>query len=150
MTEQLSAEEILYNKCILSRTVVGTSMMPLLKEYRDTVVIERVNSPLKKYDVVLFRRGTQLVLHRIIKINNNFLIRGDNCAQNETVYENQIVGIMTHFTHKGRQYSVTDIGYRLYSIIWCKLFVLRLLMKKVKQLLKLVYRSYKRIYENFR
>lgn len=67
MINTLSAEAVLCEKGFLSETIVGTSMLPLLKEHRDTVIIEKITEPLRKYDVVLFRRSKQLVLHCIVK-----------------------------------------------------------------------------------
>ena len=137
MTNTLSAEDALVEKGFLAETVIGTSMNPLLKEHRDTVVIENIIVPLKKYDVVLFRRGKQLVLHRIIKINDGyFLIRGDNCIQGEIVYEKQILGIMTLFCRNGKQYNVQHQGYRMYSVLWVKCFWIRVMLQKIIGMVK--------------
>ena len=49
-------------------TNVGTSMMPLLRQHRDIIVIEkRPEGRLKKYDAVLYKRGRKYILHRILK-----------------------------------------------------------------------------------
>ena len=46
-------------------TLVGNSMQPLLKTRRDQVVIEKITLPLKKYDIVLYKRANdQYVCHR--------------------------------------------------------------------------------------
>lgn len=137
MINTLSTEDVFSEKGFLAETVIGTSMCPLLKEHRDTVIIKKITAPLKKYDVVLFRRGKQLVLHRIIKINDGyFLIRGDNCIQGETVYDNQIIGIMTHFCRNGKQCDVQHKGYRVYSVLWVRCFWIRVTFRKVMVLLK--------------
>lgn len=143
MINTLSAEDVLGEKGFLAETVIGTSMNPLLKEHRDTVVIENIIAPLKKYDVVLFRRGKQLVLHRIIKINDGyFLIRGDNCIQGETVYDNQIIGIMTHFCRNGKQCDVQHKGYRVYSVLWDWFYFVRVVLNKTISLLKKIIRRH--------
>ena len=47
----------------------GKSMLPLLRENRDLMVIRKKGPErCKKYDAVLFRRGEQYVLHRILKV----------------------------------------------------------------------------------
>ena len=57
----------------------GDSMMPLIKEGRDLLVIEKVNGRLKKFDVPLYKRDTgQYVLHRIMKVRKwDYVICGE-------------------------------------------------------------------------
>ncbi len=139
MINTLSAEAVLYEKGFLSETIVGTSMLPLLKEHRDTVIIEKITEPLRKYDVVLFRRSKQLVLHRIVKIKMGyFLIRGDNCVHGEKVYNSQIIGKMTHFYRKGKRCNVNNKAYRLYSIIWVKSHMVYTFFRKTYDVLKMM------------
>ena len=45
----------------------GISMLPMLHENRDLVVIERADKRLKPGDVALYRRGGQYVLHRVLE-----------------------------------------------------------------------------------
>lgn len=137
MINTLSAESVLCEKGFLSETIVGTSMLPLLKEHRDTVIIEKITAPLRKHDVVLFRRGQQLVLHRIVNIKNGyFLIRGDNCLQGERVYEGQIIGKMIYFYRKEKRYDVNNKIYQLYSIIWVKSHFIFMVFRNAGTLLK--------------
>ena len=49
-------------------TTVGYSMYPLLRDRRDNIVVRPCNGRLKKYDVPLYKRGDEYVLHRIIKV----------------------------------------------------------------------------------
>ena len=45
----------------------GVSMLPFIREGKDSVVISPVTEGLKKYDVVLYKRDSgQYVLHRIV------------------------------------------------------------------------------------
>lgn len=137
MIDRLSAEEALAQKGIFATTVEGVSMRPLLKGRVDTVRIAPITAPLKKYDVVLFRREGQLVLHRIVAIQGEqYAIRGDNCIGCDLVSQGQILGIMTHFTRKGKQLCVDSPGYRLYSRLWVGLFPVRKLWLRLKQLVK--------------
>lgn len=61
-------------------TNVGDSMMPLIRQNRDLLIIEKVSGRLKKYDVPLYKRDSgQYVLHRIIKVHkDDYVICGDN------------------------------------------------------------------------
>ena len=87
----------LNGRCVIQ--TVGVSMEPLLHNRKSTVVIEKVEFPLKKYDVVLFRRPTEeYVLHRVVKTAGDvYIIQGDNCIGKETVPKERIIGVMTGY-----------------------------------------------------
>ncbi len=143
MNDTLSAEAVLNEKGYLAESVVGFSMYPLLKNRRDSVIVERITAPLKKYDVVLFRRDKKLVLHRIVKITKDgFIIRGDNCINNEAVNENQIIGIMTRFVRKGKQHHVSEKSYRLYSVLAPCFYPFNFIYRKSINLMKKILRRH--------
>ena len=97
-------------------TTVGISMYPLLKHKQYAVKIVPVNGRLKKYDVALFRRGQQLVLHRVIKVYpDRYFIRGDNCENGEIVYDSQIIGVLTEIKGKDKHIKITNKSYIVYS-----------------------------------
>ena len=78
---------------VIVHTNKGTSMMPLLRENRDLMVIrKRGAGRFHKYDAVLFRRENgEYVLHRILRVNpDSYWIVGDNCASGEIVGEEQV------------------------------------------------------------
>lgn len=113
---------------LLVHTNKGTSMMPLLRENRDLMVIrKRGAGRFHKYDAVLFVRDNgDYVLHRILRVNpDSYWIAGDNCVSGETVREEQVIGILTEIVRDGRTINVTDKGYRLFVRVWCALFPLR-------------------------
>ena len=116
-------------------TNVGVSMMPLLREGRDIMVIERCDPEnLKRYDAALFRRtpdkGESYVLHRVLKRlpDGAYWIAGDNCTYGERVEPGQILGVLTAVRRGKRTISVTDFGYRLYVALWCAPYRLRFLI----------------------
>ena len=110
-------------------TNVGDSMMPLPRQRRDLVIIEkRPEGRCKKYDVVLYRRPNgQHVLHRILKVRqNDYVICGDNRRVREFgVPDEWIIGVLTGVVRDGKQISVTDRKYRLYTHLWCDFFWIR-------------------------
>ena len=67
-------------------TNVGDSMLPLLRERRDLLIIEK-RSPgrMKKYDIVLYRRPSgKHILHRVLKVRkSDYVIAGDNRWERE-------------------------------------------------------------------
>lgn len=107
-------------------TVTGSSMLPMLREHRDSVILV-VPSQQKKGDIVLFRRENgRYILHRIISVTEDgYLCSGDNQAILESVSKEQIVAVVDGFTRKGRVYSLAEPGYRLYQAVWANLFFLR-------------------------
>ena len=106
----------------------GTSMLPLLRENRDLMVIERrPEGRLHKYDAVLFKRpnGTY-VLHRILVVRpDGYLITGDHGWTREFVPEHAVIGILRAVVRDGKTISVTDRGYLLYVHLWCDFFPIR-------------------------
>ena len=133
-------EEIISTHGKLIYTNKGDSMMPLIKQDRDLLVISRKpKHRLKKYDVPLYKRDSgQYVLHRILKVRkNDYVILGDNCINKEYgITDDDILGVMTRYVHKGKEHTVNETGYRLYSHIWCDLAVIRIFFMRVKLKLK--------------
>ena len=120
-------------------TNVGDSMMPLIRQNRDLLIIEKVSGRLKKYDVTLYKRDSgQYVLHRIIKVRkDDYVMCGDNRWQKEYGITNRhIIGVLTGVIQDGKTISVNDKKYRLYVHLWCDFFHVRALILKVKNYLK--------------
>ncbi len=110
-------------------TNVGDSMMPLLRQRRDLLIIEpRPEGRCKKYDVVLYRRPSgQYVLHRILKVRkHDYVICGDNRRIREFgVPDAWIFGLLTGVVRDGKQVDLTSFKYRLYVHLWCDFFWIR-------------------------
>ena len=95
----------------------GDSMLPMLKEGRDTVIVVPPAFPLKKYDVPLYRRGNHVTMHRIIKITKKgYIICGDNRINLEKdIKESDIIGVLSGF-YQGKYYvDVNDKKYLDYA-----------------------------------
>ena len=135
-----SFEEILERDGKLIYTNKGFSMMPLLRQDRDLMVIERRGKDkCRKLDAVLFRRPGvtgrgAYVLHRILRVNDDgtYWIVGDNCVTGETVNDEHVLGILTAVVRSGKTIKVTDFKYKLYCSTWCKWYHLRFLILRVK------------------
>ena len=134
-TTVFTYEEYLEKYGTLTYRNVGVSMMPLLKQGRDLFTVSKKEADrCRKYDVVLYRRPPdKYVLHRIIEVReDDYVILGDNCINKEYgIKDCDIIGVMTEFVHKGKTYSVNDIRYRIYSILWCSFSGLRIFLKKI-------------------
>lgn len=140
MIERTSFEEQLQSKGQLIWTNVGVSMMPLLRENRDLMVITAKGSQrCKKYDAVLFRRpGVSgrgaYVMHRILRVNSDgtYWIVGDNCVSGETVREEDVLGILTQVVRDGKTIHVTDKGYLFYVHLWCDAYPVRFFLLRAR------------------
>ena len=120
-------------------TNVGDSMMPIIRQKRDLLIIEKVNGRLKKYDVPLYKRDSgQYVLHRILKVRkNDYVMCGDNRWQKEYgIADRHIIGVLTGIVRGGKTISMNDKKYRLYVHLWCDFFHVRALILRVKNHLK--------------
>ena len=122
-----SFEEELEENGTLVFTNKGTSMMPLLRQDRDLmVIVKKGEGRCKKYDAVLFKRGEKYVLHRILKVRpDDYYIVGDNNRRGEYVRDEQILGVLRQVVRDGRTISVEDPAYLCYVHLWCDVFPLR-------------------------
>ena len=106
----------------------GISMQPMLKECENPVVISKIERKPQKYDVVLYKRGSKYILHRIVKIKNgNYVIRGDNCYNNEyDITDSNIIGVLSGY-YKGEKYvdCQKSLRYKIYSRVRCADFAVR-------------------------
>ena len=139
--EQLAPviEETLKGGGTFEIAVKGTSMLPLLVEGRDTVVLGAVSGPLEKDDIPFYRRTDgAYVLHRVRKAENGtYTMCGDNQWVEETgVSHSQIVGKAVSIRRKGREFSVTAKRYRFYCALWRFLFPVRKYIVKIRGKLK--------------
>ena len=140
-------EEQLASHGILIYTNRGDSMMPLIKQDRDLLVIEPVKGRLKKYDVPLYKRDSgQYVLHRILKVRkHDYVLCDDNRWNKEYgIQDRHIIGVLTAVIRSGKEISVKDRKYRLYVHLWCDLFPIRAFIVHVKYKLKTIIKGKRR------
>lgn len=118
--------------------VVGNSMQPLLRVRQDQVVLTKLEKPLKKYDVVLYKRPNgQYVLHRIVKIKkDHYIINGDNRYHLEIVPKDWVIALMEGFYRCDKYYTRNSLPYRLYITLWCRPLTIRRLLLYLRQKLK--------------
>lgn len=127
-------------------TNVGDSMMPMLRQRHDLVIIGKPDGRLKKYDVPLYRRDSgQYVLHRILKVReNDYVLCGDNRSCREYgITDRHIIGVLTGFVRDGVTYDIADRRYRFYVHLWCDFFYIRAAVLRVKALAKQIRKNRK-------
>ena len=101
----------------------GTSMLPMLRNGMDIVVLKKPEGKLKKYDLPFYRRNNgSFVLHRIVavKSDGSYVLCGDNqYKMEEGITDDQIFAVVSAFNRKGKSYTVKSLSYRVYVRFWC-------------------------------
>lgn len=125
-------EDIIEKEGYYISTSVGNSMLPFLRERKDTIVIQK-REQYKKFDIVLYKRKDNYVLHRIIKVlPETFHIRGDNCYYDEYVKHNEIIGVMVECYRGEKKVNLNSIFYKLYVCIRVYSYPIRSVFNKIK------------------
>ena len=144
-------EEELRKSGRLIYTNKGCSMLPLLREDRDVMVIEACKpEEVKRLDAVLFTRksdaATAYVLHRVVKCNadGSFFVAGDNCTGGEIVEGSQILGRLTAVIRDGKRREMSKLSYRLYAHIWGDAYPVRFRLLRLRNFIKRFLRYAKR------
>lgn len=98
----------------------GISMLPMIVQGRDSVTLSSAPEKLKKFDIPLYRREDgSFVLHRVVKVGDTYTCIGDNQFKAEPgIAHSQVIAVVTSFTRKGKNYSVSCAGYRVYCVLW--------------------------------
>ena len=129
-------EETLRGGGEVAFTPAGYSMLPMLRNRQDKIILVQPPLQLKKYDIPLYRRENgQFVLHRVVAVKkDSYALCGDNQWQVEYgIRYEQIVGVVKAF-YRGDKYIDCNVGktYRLYCVIWTKLLPVRRIFFKLK------------------
>ena len=120
----------------------GISMLPMLRQGKDSIVLSPLPQQLKKYDIPLYQRADgSYVLHRIVEVGETCTMIGDNqFVEEKGVTHDQLIGVVTAFYRGEKLYKITDLSYKVYCCLWCKSrrirhFCLRA-VNKIKRLVK--------------
>ena len=137
--EQVSYEEILEQEGKLVAINSGTSMLPLLRQGRDLmVIVKKGEERCKKYDAVLYKKNGRYILHRVIKVrDSDYVIVGDNCCRLEYgTTDSDILGVLEAVVRDGkREIKMDSLTCRGYAHIWCDLYPIRAALVRFRQLL---------------
>lgn len=98
----------------------GVSMLPMLREGKDSVLLSPLPKKLKKYDVPLYQRDNgKYVLHRIVKVGESYTCIGDNQFSEENgLRQDQMIAVVTGFYRGEKFYSAENPVYAAYCRIW--------------------------------
>ena len=120
--------------------ISGSSMSPFLAHRRDTVYLSRVRRPLKKGDMILFRRDCgDYILHRILRAENGiYTLIGDAQNWTEPVRQDQVLALVTAVRRKDRLLRAGDFWWVFFEKIWLRMIPLR---HPIMKLYALVFRK---------
>lgn len=99
----------------------GTSMLPFLKEGRDSITLKAPPARLKKYDIPLYqRKNGQYILHRVVRVGETYTCVGDNQFALETgVEHDQIIAVCAAVKRNSKPTrSINRPIWRIYAVLW--------------------------------
>lgn len=104
----------------------GTSMLPLIVQTRDSVVLVRnFDTPAKKHDIAFYRRKSgQFVLHRVMDVceDGTYTMCGDNQTQLERgIEKDQIIAYVSRIYRKNKEIKADGFWYSAYVFLWTKM-----------------------------
>ena len=110
----------------------GVSMLPMLREGRDSVELTALPEKLRKYDLPLYRGPHgKYVMHRVVAVKeDHYICLGDNTIQFEKVRHEQMIALVSAFNRDGKRIAADDPWYRLYCRLWCLIIPVRRFVKR--------------------
>lgn len=110
----------------------GTSMLPMLRQGIDSIVLSPLPEKLNKYDLPLYQRANgQYVLHRIVDVGDTYTCIGDNqYVLEKGLTHNQMIAVVTEFYRGDKCYSCKKLSYKMYCVFWHKSRKLRHFIKR--------------------
>lgn len=103
--------------------ISGNSMAPFLVHGRDTVYLSKLTGPIKRGDMVLYRRkGGQYVLHRVFRAGAHTLdMIGDGQVGVEPgIRHSQLLARVTAVRRKGRLLKAGHPLWFFYEKLWIR------------------------------
>ena len=98
----------------------GISMLPMIRQGRDEVILSSPPSRLKKYDIPLYQRENgKYILHRVVRVGETYTCIGDNqFVFEEGVSHESVIAVVSAFVRDGKMKSVNSLSYWLYCRMW--------------------------------
>lgn len=94
----------------------GISMLPMLRQGKDSVVLSPLPDSLSRYDLPLYQlENGRYILHRIVAVHeDHYTCMGDNLLAKETVYPGQMLAVVTAYYREGRRVEMASREHRFY------------------------------------
>ena len=115
----------------------GSSMLPLIRQGKDEVVLEKYEGKAKRYDILFYRRkNDQLVLHRVVKFDKNggYIIRGDHQFEYEKgITDDDVIAIVKEIRRDGRSINRGSLEYLKWATWGAFTFRAMFYLRKIKK-----------------
>lgn len=108
--------------------ISGNSMSPFLVHGRDTVYLSKVSQPLKKGDMVLYRRRSgAYILHRIYRAHDGVydLVGDGQLGIEPGIRSEQILAVVKSVRRKGKLLQKGSLRWEFFEHVWLNLLPLR-------------------------
>ena len=108
--------------------ISGSSMTPFLVHSRDTVYLSKVTRPLKKGDMILYRRDNgAYILHRICRVEpEGYRLVGDaQILIEKDVRPDQVLALVTAVRRKGKLLQPGSFWWDFFEKVWIRMIPLR-------------------------
>ena len=118
----------------------GTSMLPLIRQGRDSVALRRLDRPAQALDLLFYQRADgSFILHRVKEVTPEGLtLWGDNQTMLEHgVRDDQIIGYAARVFRGDREINLTGLTYRAYLWLWHFPLLRRVLLAILRRIRKL-------------
>lgn len=112
----------------LPLVISGSSMNPFLAHGRDTVYLSRLTRPVRRGDMLLYRRENgNYVLHRVYKAGPESLTMiGDAQTVLESgIRREQVIAIVTRVERKGKRLGPGSFWWEFFEKVWIRMIPLR-------------------------
>ena len=105
-------------------TARGNSMRPMVKNFRDAIILTSYSGGADVGDVILYKRESgSFVLHRIVDKgeDGSYVLMGDfQTVREEGIKETQIIASLSGYIRKGKTVSCSSKRYQRYKKRWTK------------------------------
>ena len=108
--------------------ISGSSMTPFLVHGRDTVYLSKVTAPLKRGDMILYRRDSgTYILHRIFRAEEDtYTLVGDAQTLLEPgIRADQVLAVVTAVRRKGKLLKQGSFWWDFFEKVWIRMVPLR-------------------------
>ena len=108
--------------------ISGSSMTPFLVHGRDTVYLSKVTAPLKRGDMILYRRDSgAYILHRIFRAEGDtYTLVGDVQTLLEPgIRADQVLAVVTAVRRKGKLLKQGSFWWDFFEKVWIRMVPLR-------------------------
>ena len=108
--------------------ISGSSMTPFLVHGRDTVYLSKTTAPLKRGDMILYRRDSgAYILHRIFRAEGDtYTLVGDAQTMLEPgIRADQVLAVVTAVRRKGKLLKKGSFWWDFLEQVWIRMVSLR-------------------------